>query len=43
MNPVGGSTGGVNPRSTEAIDRYNSIAVEIMEIYLRLLMKRKRL
>ena len=26
MNPDGGSTGGVNPRSNEIIDRYNEIA-----------------
>ncbi len=31
MNPVGGSTGGVNPRTNEAVDTYNRIAVEIME------------
>lgn len=29
MNPDGGSTGGVNPRSTDDIDSYNSIAVQI--------------
>ena len=29
MNPDGGDTGGVNPRSTESIARYNSIAVKI--------------
>lgn len=29
MNPVGGSTGGVNPRSNDAIARYNSIAVSV--------------
>lgn len=29
MNPNGGSTGGVNPRSNEEIDRYNRIAAEI--------------
>ncbi len=31
MNPVGGSTGGVNPRSNEDIDRYNRIAAAIAE------------
>ena len=29
MNPDGGSTGGVNPRSNDEINRYNRIAVEI--------------
>ena len=29
MNPDGGSTGGVNPRSSEEIDRYNSVAVKV--------------
>lgn len=31
MNPVGGSTGGVNPRTNEAVNTYNRIAAEIME------------
>lgn len=31
MNPDGGSTGGVNPRSSEIIARYNEIAVGIAE------------
>lgn len=29
MNPDGGSTSGVNPRSCEEIDRYNSVAVKV--------------
>ena len=31
MNPDGGSTGGINPRSTEDVARYNRIAVRIAE------------
>lgn len=31
MNPDGGSEGGINPRSTATIDRYNRIAVDIVE------------
>lgn len=29
MNPDGGATGGVNPRSNDEIDRYNSVAAKI--------------
>jgi len=31
MNPVGGSTAGVNPRTNAAVDTYNRIATDIME------------
>lgn len=31
MNPDGGSTGGVNPRSNGEIDRYNAIATAVAE------------
>ena len=31
MNPVGGSTGGINPRSNDEINRYNKLAVAVCE------------
>ena len=33
MNPVGGSIGGVNPRSNDEVDLYNKIALEVCAEY----------
>ena len=33
MNPVGGSTGGVNPRSNDEVDLYNKLALEACAEY----------
>jgi len=33
MNPVGGSTGGLNPRSNDEVDLYNTLALEVCAEY----------